>query len=187
MAAAKRFNQHNNMHSGSILAKTEKGQQELTTRAHGLSPRLRSALIMADGETDVANILERCGEFAAKVELQFEELIANGFLVDVAGASATPAEAPVARPPFADLRDMTASGSADQSLPIEATREMLDLFVEKLDENAVLFSEGIIACETPREIVLYLDKITRPLRDKLTDAEAAELMRRAKEILNRYR
>lgn len=175
------------MHSGSILAKTEKGQEELTTRAHGLSPRLRSALIMADGETDVATILERCGEFAAKIELQFEELIANGFLADVAETGAVPATAPTEAPVFPDLRDMTASRAADQSLPIEATREMLDLFVEKLDENAVPFSEGIIACETPREIVLYLDKITSPLRAKLTDAEAAELMRRAKEILGRYR
>jgi hypothetical protein len=177
------------MHSGSILAKTEKGQEELATRTHGLSPRLRSALIMADGQTEVAAILERCGEFAAKVELQFEELIANGFLEDVAEGHAAfaPVEELVEATFFPDLRDMTANRAADQSLPIEATREMLNLFVEKLDENAVAFSEGIIACETPREIVLYLDKIMMPLRKKLSDAETAELMRRAKEILNRYR
>jgi hypothetical protein len=175
------------MHNGSILAKTAKGQEELTTRAHGLSPRLRSALIMADGQTEVATILARCGDFAPKLELQFEELVANGFLEDVAEAVAVPIEKIVAPQSFPDLRDVSASRAADQTLPIEATRALLDLFVEKLDANAVPFSEGIIACETPREVVIYLDKIMMPIRATLSDAEAAELMRGAKEILGRYR
>jgi hypothetical protein len=175
------------MHNGSILAKTAKGQEELTTRAYRLSPRLRSALIMADGQTEVATILERCGEFASKLELQFEELVANGFLEDVADAIAAPIEQIAAPQSFPDLRDVSSTDAANQPLPIEATRELLDLFVEKLDANAVPFSEGIIACETPREVVLYLDKIMIPVRASLSDAEAAELIRRAKEILSRYR
>jgi hypothetical protein len=186
------------MHGGSILAKTQKGLEEMASRSHGLSPRLRAALIMADGETNVETLLSRCGEFALKVEFHFAELIANGYLEDivsreeaepiaasssVASRTASPQSA---RPTFRDLRDSIGSVAVEDSLPIEATREMLDLFVEKLDADAVTYSEGIIGCETAAEVVEYLEKITVPVRATVGDAEAAELMRRAQEILARY-
>jgi hypothetical protein len=186
------------MHRGSILAKTQKGLEEMASRSHGLSPRLRAALIMADGETDVATLLSRCGELAVKVEFQFAELVANGFLEDIvpreqaepiaapASAASRTASPQTARPVFRDLRESIGNAALHESLPIEATREMLELFVEKLDADAVKYSDGVIRCETAAETVEYLEEISAPLRATIGDADATELMRRAQEILARY-
>lgn len=75
----------------SILTKTQKGTEEIETRAHHLSPKLRAALIMIDGASTLGETLERCGEFAENIEQRLNELVEAGF-VEVANAEQ---EAPV--------------------------------------------------------------------------------------------
>ena len=75
----------------SILTKTPKGAEEIGTRAHHLSPKLRAALIMIDGTSTVGEILGRCGEFAENIEQRLNELADAGFVED---ANFEEAEAP---------------------------------------------------------------------------------------------
>ena len=42
-----------------IYAKTEKGQQEMQSRAHGLGLRQRTLLIMVDGRTPAGEIIDK--------------------------------------------------------------------------------------------------------------------------------
>ena len=63
-----------------IYRKTEKGRQEVDTRAHRLTPRLRAALILVDGQRSQAELVKLVPPNAA----QFDTLVAEGFIEQVA-------------------------------------------------------------------------------------------------------
>jgi hypothetical protein len=71
--------------------KTAKGQAEVETRAHRLSPRLRALLIMVDGKRDLA-ALSTVAPPSAQAAL--DELWAQGFVEPVAAAAAPTAPVP---------------------------------------------------------------------------------------------
>lgn len=76
-----------------IYGKTAKGLAEIETRAHRLTPRMRSALIMADGKRDIDTLRALVGQQA---EDNLRELADQGFIAPV-GEVAPPA-APAATP-----------------------------------------------------------------------------------------
>ncbi len=77
------------LNADSILRKTEKGVEELSTRAYHLPAKLRAALILVDGSSTIGTILENCGEFAERVAGQLNELLEAGFIeADVQFAAA---------------------------------------------------------------------------------------------------
>lgn len=88
----------------SILRKTEKGVEEMDTRAYHLPAKLRAALILVDGESTLGKILERCGEFAERVESQLIELLETGFVEDQT-EDAEGEEATVEAAPVRDMRN----------------------------------------------------------------------------------
>jgi hypothetical protein len=108
-----------------IFRKTAKGQTEIETRVHRLTPRLRALLILVDGKRD-------SGALAALVPQQFDalidELAAQGFIEGVretAAAVAAPAPAPAA--PAAPPGAPAASSSPDfVALRREAVRALTD-------------------------------------------------------------
>ncbi len=71
------------MDPNALIVKSQKGIEEMESRAHGLSHKLRGALIMIDGESTLAHILERSGEFSARVESQILELAQAGYILTV--------------------------------------------------------------------------------------------------------
>lgn len=60
-----------------IYRKTSKGSEEVATRAHRLSPRLRTALILVDGARDEAALRGLIGPNAAET---LQELVAQGYI-----------------------------------------------------------------------------------------------------------
>lgn len=74
----------------SIPIKTAKGVEEMETRKHGLPPRLRTALIMVDGHSTLAEILAKCGEFAERIESHLRELQAQAYIETGEAAEAEP-------------------------------------------------------------------------------------------------
>ena len=61
-----------------LYAKTPKGVEEMTSRAHGLGQRARRLLIMVDGKRDLAGFVAALpGE---DVHALFDQLIAEGFV-----------------------------------------------------------------------------------------------------------
>lgn len=66
-----------------IYRKTSKGVDEIATRAHRLSPRLRTALILVDGARDDAQLRSLIAQNAAET---LQELVSEGY-IEVAGVS----------------------------------------------------------------------------------------------------
>jgi hypothetical protein len=61
----------------SIYRKTNKGVEEIATRAHRLSPRLRTALILVDGTRDEAQLRSLIAQGAAEA---LQELVSDGYI-----------------------------------------------------------------------------------------------------------
>ncbi|MFV1996854.1 MAG: hypothetical protein ACC641_02475 [Acidiferrobacterales bacterium] len=64
-----------------ILRKTEKGNEELETREHRLSPALRMVLILVDGKSDVAALKNKASGLK-ELEKYLEELVSDGYIRD---------------------------------------------------------------------------------------------------------
>lgn len=73
-----------------LYRKTPKGQAEIETRAHRLSPRVRGALILVDGQRDSAALAQLVGAQAAE---SLALLAAEGFVELVGGAAPPPPSA----------------------------------------------------------------------------------------------
>lgn len=78
----------------SLFRKTAKGQTEIETRAHRLTPRLRALLILVDGKRDTAAL----GGLVQQAEDLLAELLAQGFVKALPEAVAPPPPAPPVRP-----------------------------------------------------------------------------------------
>lgn len=116
-----------------IYRKTPKGSDEISTRRHGLPPRLRQVLLLADGRRtlgELRGLVPGCDDAIGA-------LAAQGFVEPVAAAP-TPPPAPKAARPAADLatlqremvRSLTdAAGPAAESMAmrIERTRSLAEL------------------------------------------------------------
>jgi hypothetical protein len=62
-----------------IYQKTDKGEEELRTRKYNLPQTLRQILIVVDGKSSIAKILEKAAGFP-NVGQSLEELAAQGFI-----------------------------------------------------------------------------------------------------------
>lgn len=74
------------MDSSAVLAKTAKGVEEVTARVHGLPQKLRSLLIMVDGNATAGDLVARFSGIAG-VETSLAALLDQGF-VEIKGTKA---------------------------------------------------------------------------------------------------
>jgi len=79
--------------STAVYDKSDKGREEIATRAHHLAPRLRTLLVLIDGRHNVADLLAKVAGLGLN-EQNLAELLEGGFIRDIAAAAATPAPAP---------------------------------------------------------------------------------------------
>lgn len=97
------------MEPSAVLAKTAKGLEEIDKRTHKLAGRLRAVLIMVDGQHTLGDLLAQAGALADQLAGQLDELVAGGYIRDLAppeevvqaGSNAAAAAAPPAAPPAA--------------------------------------------------------------------------------------
>jgi hypothetical protein len=68
------------MNHSQVLVKTAKGQEEIQTKTHKLSPRQRRLLILVDGSSTVGATLSRLAMLGGEIEAELETLLADGFL-----------------------------------------------------------------------------------------------------------
>lgn len=93
------------MDSSTVYIKTAKGSEEIATRSHGLSSRVRAMLIMVDGRRNATLLLAQNPE-RAEAESHLATLLDAGFIAAVSQPTATAPPAPVApqvSAPAADL------------------------------------------------------------------------------------
>lgn len=56
------------MDNTAVFDKSDKGREEIITRKHGLTPRLRSLLVLVDGKKTVQQILQQMGGMGINLE-----------------------------------------------------------------------------------------------------------------------
>jgi hypothetical protein len=80
--------------TNSIFDKTDKGREEIATRKHHLTPRLRTLLLLVDGKHSTQDLLRQVTGLGLG-EQNLTELLRDGFIQAVAATtSQTPASAP---------------------------------------------------------------------------------------------
>lgn len=79
-------------YAGIVFAKTDKGREEMASRAHGLNPMQRRVLIIIDGIKKFDAIIEMIPAVIPAGEMGkiFSVLLGQGFIVAVADTVATP-------------------------------------------------------------------------------------------------
>jgi hypothetical protein len=74
------------MNLQAVLQKTEKGVEEVKTRAHKLEQRLRMLLIVVNGKATGADLAQQF-ESIGDITPMLEQLVAQGFVRESAGAA----------------------------------------------------------------------------------------------------
>lgn len=71
--------------TGIVFSKTEKGREEMSSRAHGLNPMQRRVLIIIDGSKDLETIIEMIPAMVPSGQLQeiLGYLLEHGFITQV--------------------------------------------------------------------------------------------------------
>ncbi len=67
------------MDKGAVLVKTARGHDEIKSRTHGLSQKLRTLLITVDGSATAGDLITRLGG-TAEIEANLQALIDQGFI-----------------------------------------------------------------------------------------------------------
>jgi hypothetical protein len=73
------------MDPNSVLSKTQKGAQEIETRANKLEHRLRALLIVVNGKSTAGEVAAKFGKVADVLPM-LQQLVAQGFVAASAGA-----------------------------------------------------------------------------------------------------
>lgn len=114
------------MDKRAVFAKTQKGKDEIETRQNRLPAKLRMILILVDGKSDVAHLVEKAGH--PDLIKTLEELTQLGFIQAVAGR---------ATPPLASA--VPAPGLPVKAELIRISRDILgaqaDKVVKKIEES----------------------------------------------------
>jgi hypothetical protein len=126
--------------------KTQKGEQEVATRACRLSARMRSVLIMVDGRILGAELLRRAAALGEGGAL-LGALIEDGFIETAQPAAQQATQAP-------------AFGAAHQDLVRYASRFLLESLGPASDAMGV----RIEACRDAGELAVMLDECREMIR-----------------------
>ncbi len=152
------------MNLKAILSKTAKGLEEIETRRHKLDQRSRALLIVVNGKSSAAELLKKF-EQMGDVSPMLEQLLADGFIAQGAGAAASPA---AAVPPQADFKAVRA----------QLSRAMTDA----LGPDGDVITEQIEACRTAQDLKNYLDT-KRAMLEAALGRKSAPFWAKAKELL----
>jgi hypothetical protein len=139
-----------------IYRKTAKGHSEIETRAHRLSPRLRSVLIMIDGrrsDDDVRKLIPQHGDETLRLlgDQGFIEII--GITQDLAAPRAT--NSTVAPQPAAIVAPVAAPAAVPAAPPrdFEATRsQAVRLFTDMVGPMAEALAIKMERARSPDEL-----------------------------------
>lgn len=129
------------MNLSGIYKKTDKGTEEIKSRAHGLHPRSRTLLILVDGKTSMEALLKKAPT-ATEAYQQLQTLLEGGFIEEIAGAG-VPAPG--------------ASESANADLTA-VKRLAVKMLHDAMGPDADMFAARIEATKTPAEFRVQAEK-----------------------------
>ena len=130
-----------------LFRKTAKGQAEIETRAHRLTPRLRGLLILVDGKRDLPGLAALVPQQA---EALLQELTAQGFVEGVETTAATAPAAPAsttARGPAPAALASASPAAEFEKLRRDAVRALTDAAGPAAETVAMRMEKGRSADE----------------------------------------
>lgn len=159
-----------------IYRKTAKGHSEIETRAHRLSLRLRSALIMVDGRRSDDEVHKLMPQHA---EDTLQQLVEQGF-IEIIGITqdALPARAPAPMQPAAATPAPAAALAVPPSMPprdFATTRlQAVRLFTEMVGPMAEALAMKMERARSPDELVPLMQTAQRIIGNARGGAAAAD-------------
>ncbi|HZW14369.1 MAG TPA: hypothetical protein VFF81_14415 [Noviherbaspirillum sp.] len=96
-----------------IFDKTDKGREEIATRKFQLAPKMRTLLVMIDGKQSSDELLQKIGGLGFTPE-SINELMANGFIHQVAAIETPVVSGPVPAPGPAPAAAAPTQATANQ-------------------------------------------------------------------------
>jgi len=149
-----------------VLAKTDKGKEEISARTHGLPLPVRHTLILVDGKSTVAQLLQK-GSMIPGIANALEALLREGFVRSVEGGAAPAAPPPVSAP---STTKEALIGLAEQVLGGQGEK-----VVKKLADSG----------ESPAELAAAVDGCHKLIRLAIDRDKAETFHEQAKAILAR--
>ena len=152
------------MNPSDVLAKTEKGREEIGARSHGLPQTVRHTLILIDGKSTVAQLLQK-GSMIPGIADALETLLQGGFVRLAGGEAPTASTTGPASPTKEALVRL-----AEQTLGPQAGK-----VVKKLADSG----------DSAPELAAAVDGCHKLIRLAIDQDKAEAFHQRAKEILAR--
>lgn len=112
-------------HKNLVYRKSAKGSEAIATRQHGLGPKARSLLILIDGKRDLEEVTRLAGVQGDPQQL-VGQLLHDGFIEEVPGASASESPTPAPAPTPAGAAGAASAVSLGEAQRF-ATRRLLAL------------------------------------------------------------
>ena len=162
------------MEKGAVFSKTDGGREALTGRPAGLTPRLRSLLILTDGKRTVAELDKMLGGDGAAAPL-LEQLVAQGWVQVTASAPAAPAAAAAAAAPAAPVGAPPSVFGLGDIWPLSDARRRTVRFInDQLGPMGESLAMRVEACKTAAELQAALPRV----RDGLQNFKGASTLQR---------
>lgn len=163
------------MEEKAIYQKTEKGREEIATRAYRLKARERSLLFFVDGVSSGAVLMGKATQMGASLEL-FEHLLSEGF-IEVIGATPTSTSVPNQSAPAATASPATTSPAALADIAPSQLKEIATVashfLIDALGPDADNLAMRLEACRSLGELLPQLEK-TREVLQSVRGRRKAE-------------
>jgi len=175
------------MDNSAVLVKTAKGAEEVKSRAHGLAARLRSVLIMVDGNSSVADYMARFGAIP-DIAGTLQMLLEQGFVEARAASITAP---PPAAPPAAAQPPASQAPAMPEPLPEsrkDAVGELSRALLDSMGPDADAFTGLIERARTHVEFVDAAERCARVLDSLGTrgKAKAVWFRERAQRVAEQF-
>jgi hypothetical protein len=153
------------MDKSAVIAKTDAGREALTSRPAGLTPRLRSLLIMVDGKRTVGELDKMLGGDGSAAPL-LDQLLAQGWVQTTGPAPATVA------PRVATPSKSASSAAAPSVLALgdiwplsDARRRTVRFINDQLGPVGEPLAMLLEACKTASELQAALPRVRDGLKN----------------------
>lgn len=150
------------MDRNAILVKTGKGAEEVKSRAYGLTARLRSVLIMVDGNSTVTDYVARFGAIP-DIEKTLQMLLDQGYLES---------RAPVSPPPLPTAPAAASAPPAPPETRKEAVGQLSRILLESMGPDADAFTGLIERAKTRVEFGEAVERCAHVLESLGTRGKA---------------
>ena len=176
---------NNIVHYDSPLARTATGLEKMRARSADISPKLRSVLLLVDGQTTFRQLLDRAGSLSGMLETQLRELLRLGLIsaekqtISDGHVDEVDATTPYARHNKQKAQDLP---------PLVAAKMQLLLRLENLPTDEIdLLGAELLDAKTLRELASTAKSVSNKLSISVGLERSNAFWQDAKKILTAWR